>query len=216
MPTRSKRAPRPRTRLSAGDRRELIEQAATELFATRGFRGASVEEISRRAGVTPPVVYDHFSSKRELYQHLVDHHYGQLRSVWFDYASSEDPVGDRLPHAVDEWFGYLEEHPFVAGLLFREPVDDESAGVRHRSIRRKSREAMVALLASEAAQAGVDVGDPDLAWETLRAVLQGLALWWSEHPDVERERIVTAAMNALWIGYERVLNGEVWAPARGG
>jgi hypothetical protein len=50
----------------------------------------------------------------------------------------------------------------------------------------------------------------DMAWEVFRAVLQGLALWWNDHPDVPRERVVATAMNALWIGFERVRRGEHW------
>lgn len=49
-----------------------------------------------------------------------------------------------------------------------------------------------------------------MAWVVLRGVLQGLAIWWSEHPEVPRERVVATAMNALWVGFERVLGGEVW------
>jgi AcrR family transcriptional regulator len=45
-----------RKRLAASERREVIEQAATELFAERGYRGASIDEIARRAGVSAPVL----------------------------------------------------------------------------------------------------------------------------------------------------------------
>ena len=55
-----------RQRLSAEARRELIEQAAGEVFADRGYHGASIDEIARRSGVSPPVVYDHFESKQDL------------------------------------------------------------------------------------------------------------------------------------------------------
>jgi hypothetical protein len=51
-----------------------------------------------------------------------------------------------------------------------------------------------------------------MAWEVMRAVLQGLALWWYEHQQVPRAQVVATAMNALWIGFERVLAGEAWQP----
>jgi len=35
-------------------------------------------------------------------------------------------------------------------------------------------------------------------------------VWWSEHPEVPRERVVATAMNALWIGFERAQAGDVW------
>ena len=49
-----------------------------------------------------------------------------------------------------------------------------------------------------------------MAWVVLRGVLQGLAMWWHEHPDVPREQVVATAMNALWIGFERAQRGEAW------
>lgn len=48
----------------------------------------------------------------------------------------------------------------------------------------------------------------------MRGVLQGLAMWWYEHPEVPRERVVATAMNALWVGWERTQAGEAWSPGR--
>ncbi len=59
----------------------------------------------------------------------------------------------------------------------------------------------------------------ELLWEVVRAVLQGLALWWCEHQQAPRAQIVATAMNALWIGFERAGRGELWttpAPRRAG
>jgi hypothetical protein len=56
-----------------------------------------------------------------------------------------------------------------------------------------------------------------MAAEVIRAGLTGLAIWWSHNPDVPRERIVETAVNAVWIGFERVRRGERWtaeAPQR--
>ena len=47
-----------------------------------------------------------------------------------------------------------------------------------------------------------------MAWAVLRAVLQGLALWWHAHPQVPRARVVATAMNSVWFGFDRVGRGE--------
>lgn len=44
----------------------------------------------------------------------------------------------------------------------------------------------------------------------IRAGLAGLAIWWGDHPEVSREQIVATAVNAIWIGFERVSAGEAW------
>jgi hypothetical protein len=50
----------------------------------------------------------------------------------------------------------------------------------------------------------------EMAAEIMRAGLAGLAIWWSDHPDVPREQVVATALNVLWIGLERVRAGETW------
>jgi AcrR family transcriptional regulator len=59
-------------RLTATARREQILDVALEVFATAGFHGASMNEVAEAVGVTKPVLYQHFDSKRDLYQALID------------------------------------------------------------------------------------------------------------------------------------------------
>lgn len=200
--------------MSAEGRREVIETSATQVFAERGYRGASIDEIARRSGVTVPVIYDHFTSKRTLYQRLIERHYAELRQIWFTHGAGGGPVASWLPAAIETWFAYVEVHPFAGRMLFRDTTGDPELEAAHREIQHSSRRELLPLVAEEAG-AQLDGADPhavELAWETLRAVLQGLALWWYEHPDVPRQRIVATAMNAVWIGLERFLDGEAWEP----
>jgi AcrR family transcriptional regulator len=59
-------------RLTAEQRREQLFAVALELFAHRGYRATTMDDIAERAGVTKPLLYQHFSSKRALYLELVD------------------------------------------------------------------------------------------------------------------------------------------------
>ena len=59
-------------RLSATARREQILDVALQVFATNGFHGASMNDVADAVGVTKPVLYQHFDSKRDLYQALID------------------------------------------------------------------------------------------------------------------------------------------------
>jgi AcrR family transcriptional regulator len=61
-------APRRRQRLSAGERREKIVQAARTEFLSRGHDGARTRSIARSAGVVESVLYDHFGSKGEIFE----------------------------------------------------------------------------------------------------------------------------------------------------
>jgi AcrR family transcriptional regulator len=194
--------------MTADGRRAVIVEAATRVFAEKGYRGASIEEIARLSGVTPPVVYDHFASKQELYQELLEIHYADLREIWFQHASSSEEFAVRLPRAIGAWFAYVETHPYAGEMLFHDATGDPDIEAAHRAISNQSRAALLPLLAREAGVDNVDIADGwavEMAWESLRSVLQGLALWWFEHPEVPRERVVGAAINAIWIGFERLL-----------
>jgi AcrR family transcriptional regulator len=59
-------------RLPANARREQILDVALQVFATNGFHGASMNDVADAVGVTKPVLYQHFDSKRDLYQALID------------------------------------------------------------------------------------------------------------------------------------------------
>ena len=207
-------APPPRIRLAAAARREVIERAATELFAERGYHGASMEEIARRSGVSVPVLYDHFRSKQDLHRRLLELHFAELRAIWREHMDSPQPQEQRMPRAFDAWFAYVERHPYAWRMLFADTSGDPAVQAIHREVTAQSRAALLPLLAREAGShemaGSADLEALDMLWEILRGVLQGLALWWYEHQHIPREQIVATAMNALWIGYERVLAGEVW------
>jgi AcrR family transcriptional regulator len=202
--------------MSAPARRQVIETAATEVFAERGYQGASIDEIARRSGVTPPVFYDHFASKRDLYRRLLERHFAELREVWRQHLPGDDLPARRIARSFDAWFGYLETHPFAGRMLFRDTTGDPQIEAIHAEVAAQSRAAVMPLFAAEPGAEGLTgslAGEGlEMAWVVLRGVLQGLAIWWYEHPDVSRQQIVATAMNSLWIGFERASEGDVWRP----
>lgn len=64
---------KPRGRMTAAERRAAIVEAAIERFARHGFRGTTTRELAAAAGVSEPVLYQHFATKRDLYTAIVDH-----------------------------------------------------------------------------------------------------------------------------------------------
>lgn len=176
-----------------------------------------MEEIARRSGISVPVLYDHFRSKQELHRRLLERHFAELRTLWRRQSEDELTTGDRVAAALDAWFGYVQGHPYAWRLLFADTSGDPEVQAIHREVAAQSRAALLPLLAREPGAhqiAGSQDGEAlEMLWEILRAVLQGLALWWYEHQHVPRERIVATAMNALWVGFERAQQGQAWTPA---
>ncbi|MFN8218079.1 MAG: TetR/AcrR family transcriptional regulator [Solirubrobacterales bacterium] len=216
MSTEPPAQPAKRKRLTAAARRATILAAAAAVFAERGYNGASIEEIARRSGITPPVLYDHFASKQDLFRALLEAHFADLREIWREHLAGDAPLGERVARSFDAWFAYVGEHPFAGRLLFRETTGDPEVAAMHAAVAAASRAAVMPLAEAQpgalelAGGAGAEASE--MLWEILRGVLQNLAIWWYEHPEVPRERVVAAAMNALWIGFERVQRGEAWRP----
>ncbi len=190
------------------ERRELIETVATAVFAERGYAGASIDEIARRAGVSAPVIYDHFDSKRDLHERLLERTRDELLETWARALAGPGAAGERIPRAIDAWAGYVEAHPFAARMYFREAGSgDPEVEAAHRAIHDQARAGLAAILAAEPGAERIAGADPlafEMAAEIMRSGLTGLAVWWSEHPEVPRAQIVATAVNVLWTGFERV------------
>jgi AcrR family transcriptional regulator len=196
----------PRRRLPAAERRELIEQAATRVFAEHGYAGASIDEIARRSDVSPPVVYDHFASKLDLFTRLLERTRDELLAMWIEQLAGDDPTDVRMRRSFDAWAQYVEANRFASRMYFLEATGDPQARAAHREIQAQGRAALSAILgqqpgAQRVARDGVGL---EMAAETMRAGLAGLAIWWDEHPHIPRERIVETAMHVLWTGFERL------------
>jgi AcrR family transcriptional regulator len=200
-----------RKRLSADERRGVIENAATEVFAERGYTGASIDAIARRSGVSAPVVYDHFASKLDLHRRLLERHRDELVAVWREHLLTDEAPERRIPRAIDAWARYVEQHPYAWKMLFRETTGDPEAEAVHREVLAGSRAMLAPLVTAQPGAEGL--ADAEMAAELIRSGLTGLALWWQDHPEVAREQIVATALNVLWVGFERLGRGERWRGA---
>ena len=198
----------PRRRLPAAARRDLIERAATRVFAEHGYAGASIDEIARRSDVSPPVVYDHFASKLDLFTRLLERTRDELLAMWVETLSGDEATDVRMRRAFTAWATYVEQNRFASRMYFQEATGDPQARAAHRLIQAQGRTALAAILGhepyAERLAGGAEPEALEMAAETIRAGLAGLAIWWDEHPHVTRERIVETAMNVLWTGFERL------------
>jgi AcrR family transcriptional regulator len=180
-------APRPASRrLNAPERRALIEQVATELFAQRGYAATTVEDIARAAGVTKPMLYRHFESKQELCIALLDRHRDELVAAplaVFD-PDADDDRGQRRT-MIEAWLDHTHQHPDATRLLFVPISGDAEVERVQRELHARQRATQTALLREFAP--GIDDAEAEPLGELSRAGLAAIALWWLEHPEVPRE-----------------------------
>jgi AcrR family transcriptional regulator len=194
-----------RRRLSAAERRELILGAATEVFAEHGYGAASMGEIASRAGVVASVIYDHFRSKRELHIVLLQRHGEELIRRSIDEIEGEQPE-EIQRNAVEAYFRFVEEDPFVWRFLFRDPPGDPEIASAWRSLHDRATAGIAALIARGAPNATLpfDLPTETAAWMLAKAsqsATNGLAQWWWEHREIPREQVVELAMAMLWEGF---------------
>lgn len=185
-----------RRRLRKAERRRLIEDAAAEHFARRGYGDAKLTEIAADAGVTKQLLYQHFGSKQELYLALLARHrdglLGRLAAGMARPASLEE----RVQQTMESWFAYFEENPAAAALLFRDPGAGKEVRAMLEENHATARGLMVALVRAEVKLEIRDELLEPLA-EYLRSAGGGLALWWADHPEVPRSVVVEAAVTVL-------------------
>jgi AcrR family transcriptional regulator len=93
------------TRLPAAERRAAVVETACRIFAKGSYRGSTTAQIARELGVTEPVLYRHFASKRELYLACLDEVWEQVRELW-EKALAREPEPSNWLKAIGK--AYLE------------------------------------------------------------------------------------------------------------
>lgn len=88
------------SRLPAAKRREQLLESAGQVFAERGYAGATTAELARAAGVTEPIIYRHFDSKKDLFIALIDRTGEQTIRLWKQQLASVSDPAERLRRLI--------------------------------------------------------------------------------------------------------------------
>jgi len=174
--------------------RERLAAAATDLFAERGYAATTVDAIVAAADVSKPALYRHFASKQELHMALLEQHRERLAAAALD-GLGEGTADEQIARMIANWFAYVERHPFVLRLLFLDTTGDPEIQEFHRGIQERQRANDLALIETFVPDLPEDERAPTA--ELIRASLAGLALWWLDHPDVERDVLVATMLRML-------------------
>jgi AcrR family transcriptional regulator len=109
-------------RLPRDERRGQLLVAASEVFVDRGYHAAGMDEIADRAGVSKPVLYQHFSSKLELYLAVLARHVENLVSGVRQALRTTTDNRQRLRAAVQAFFDFIEHDSQGYRLIFENTV----------------------------------------------------------------------------------------------
>ena len=135
--------------MSAADRREAILEAAREAFADTGYHETSLDAVAERAGVSKALLYEHFSSKRELYVAMLEMHVHELVERISGAVAGAEPGEARMRAGLEAFFGFVEERRGAWRIMFRNAGDPDVA-VRLDRLRDEVAAAIVQLMSEEA------------------------------------------------------------------
>ena len=114
-----------RRRMRGSERRAQLLNVARRVFGKSGFHSVSMEEVANEAGVTKPILYDHFPSKKELYLALLEADLSVLHEKVRQALNS--PIGnrERIRASFQAYFDFVQEEADGFRLLMQETVGAE-------------------------------------------------------------------------------------------
>jgi AcrR family transcriptional regulator len=114
-----------RKRMRGPERRAQLLHVARKVFGGHGFHTVTMDTVAREAGVTKPILYDHFPSKRELYLALLEADLALLRERLDAALSAPTGNRERIRASFQAYFDFVDEHAEGFRLLMQEAVGGE-------------------------------------------------------------------------------------------
>jgi AcrR family transcriptional regulator len=192
-------AARRTSRLPRGARRQQLLGAAQEVFVAQGFHAAAMDDIADRAGVSKPVLYQHFPGKRELYLALLEQQVDELTDRVRQAMAGTDDNRTRVDGAVGAYFDFIDADGEAFRLVFESDLRNDP------EVRRLADRGARSCIEAIAEVIAVDTGaDPERAL-LLSAGLTGLAessaRWWlARKGTVSRDEAVSLMSALAWRG----------------
>jgi AcrR family transcriptional regulator len=198
----------PHGRVPRAVREEQLLEVAEKVFAMQGYQGASIEDIAREAGVTRPVVYDHFGSKENIYLACVGRARAELERLFDEAAGASKDPRDRLWRGINAYLEFVERHGRAWDVLFGQggaitgPAGQELLRQRFATVDR-----IANLFKSFATSVSNRVDET--AIQAFAHALSGsgeqLAKWWRQNPELTREQVAGYHMAFAWTGLEQLV-----------
>ncbi len=185
-------------RLSSAERRERILEAAVRTFARAGYAGASMNRIAAAAGVTKPVLYDHYASKQDLYVAVLEAIRDDLLSRGKVISQRRSSPEDRFRAAVGEFFRAVADRPEAIRVLLHVPQADAAAASLWRRVQEGATAGIAALLST--IWRSREDWECAAAAEFIKAGLHALAEWSTQHPELDQDDLVSVVMQTAWTG----------------
>jgi AcrR family transcriptional regulator len=188
-------------RMPRSARRKQLLAAAQQVFVANGYHAAAMDDIAERAGVSKPVLYQHFPGKLELYLALLDTQVETLARTVQDALDATDDNQERVHGVLSAYFNFVDRHDHDGAfrLIFETDLGNEPA-VRAR-VEAVAEKTMKAVADTVAGDTGLDRARAELLSTALTGAAQVAARWWLDRDrPVTQEEAVFLLESLLWRG----------------
>ncbi len=187
------------TRLPRPARRRQLLGAAREVFVAQGYHAAAMDEIAERAGVSKPVLYQHFPGKLDLYLALLDESVAELVGAVSEALASTTDNAERVPATFRAFFDYVSGVGEAFRLVFESDLSNEPA-VRAR-LDRAMYECAEMVSEFIRSDAGVSNDEADLLGMALVGMAQVSSRYWlSTERAIEKDTAEDLLARLAWRG----------------
>lgn len=190
--------PRRRSRMSGPERREQLIGVARDVFAEKGYEAASVEEIAERAGVSKPVLYEHFGGKEGIYAVIVDREVNALTDRIKDALAPGHPRRT-ITRAVEAFLEYIETEQAGFQILVRDAPIGLGRGSLS-SVLDEIAQAVEALLSVELKSRGFNTKMAPILARSLVGMIALPGEWWLDVGKPKRKYVAEQIVNLAWNG----------------
>lgn len=188
--------PRP-ARLPAPRRRRQLLDVALEVFAAGGFHATSMDDVAEAAGVTKPVLYQHFRSKRALYLELLDDVGGQLLDAITKAVAAAGGPREQVEAGFAAYFRFVSAHQSAFRLLFGSGARrDAQFEVAARRVEEAIADAIAALI-----EADIDTEHRRLLANGIVGLAEGTGRHWVRSGlDLDPDQVARRIAELAWAG----------------
>lgn len=184
--------------MTGSERRHQLIDIARSLFAERGYDGTSIEEVAQRAGVSKPVVYEHFGGKEGLYAVVVDREMSALLDG-VTASLTNNQYRPRVEAVTLALLTYIEERTDGYKVLIRDSPPSLSPGT-YSTLFNDAVSQVASILAGDFSRRGLD---PELAPMYARALVGSVSMtaqWWMEAREPTKDVVAAHLVNLMWNG----------------
>jgi AcrR family transcriptional regulator len=194
-----------RSRMTGKQRREQLIDVGRKLFADKGFEATTVEEISSKAGVSKPVVYEHFGGKEGLYAVVVDREIAALLDGITGALSADLGSRETLERAASALLDYIESSTDGFRILVRDSPAGQSTG-SFASLISDVASQVEHILAAEFKRRKLDPKTAPLYAQMLVGMVALTGQWWLDSRKMKKADVAAHLVNLAWNGLANLEN----------